>query len=85
MSRPIFFGVLKSKGVLFTFLISPVGIRLESTGRKLSALITNSCPNISFWKLPERLKYECCVKFIMVVLSVSAKYSTINSSLLFNV
>ena len=80
-----FFWYSKIKRGLFTFLISPVGIRLESTGRKLSAFITNSCPNISFWKFPERLKYECCVKFTIVVLSVSAKYSTINSSLLFNV
>src|SRR5213079_794096 len=53
---PIGVGVRKSNGVPATLRISPVGIRVESTGVKRSALIVTTWPRMSPVPSPARLK-----------------------------
>ena len=46
MFAPTFLDALKSNGVLLTLLISPVGIKVESTGKNESEFMISSCSNI---------------------------------------
>ena len=60
---------------------SPVGMSVESTGVKESALMVIEWPYTAPLPSPARLKYVCCERFTGVALSVVARYSTANSSL----
>src|SRR6266436_3424012 len=62
MRAPNFSGAVKSIGVPFTGLISPVGIRVLSIGVKLSALTVITWPSTSPLPCPARLKNVCVVK-----------------------